>query len=602
MFSQGGKIVLNSKQSNDTVKYFNYYPLKMVSIGDEAYVDYILSDYGKGSAKLNKGGESYNFSLKVPSEIKYTIFRVLDSNGNVLDNNNSEGYYLKLNNNFTSKDEVDALFFRYMASRTYGYNTGEDFYVEEYEKLLKQYSELKNSTSYSAYLRFKYKPEDEALKKEIIAYAKQQENLATEDAYSNAYTAYSLLKMPEDCKRIEKMSAEKFPEGSFAIRNFVRTFASNENKDEQYIDETIIEFNKRFPNIKQDEKDYWIYFFNGTLLNKALADGNFVEVKKILAKLPNQGSAMMDINNFAWGLTGGGFTSDAKDLDFAEKISQLTVDSATKNLENNKNQGKITTLTDTYNMYADTLALILYKKGKYQEAYNYQDKIRLSNQMGTDGKERYAVYAEKAKGEDFAKQYLENEILNNHVNSPAMFNQLKSIYTKKNLSFDEFEKLNENNLKLVAEKEKEDIIKEYGSLEALDFTLTNLDGKSVKLSDYRGKVVVLDFWATWCGPCRESFPHMKELVEKYNGSNVEFFFVDTWENNKPEDIKKKVSEFITKNQYPFNVLLDYKDEVAKMYKIHGVPSKIVIDKDGNILSMKQYMSDESLVALIEENK
>jgi len=116
---------------------------------------------------------------------------------------------------------------------------------------------------------------------------------------------------------------------------------------------------------------------------------------------------------------------------------------------------------------------------------------------------------------------------------------------------------------------------------APEFSLEDLDSRSVSLSCLKGKIVVLDFWATWCGPCRESFPGMKILVEKYTGDpDVRFLFIDTFET--VQDKKKTVSDFLGKHGYPFHVLLDQDDSVAHAYKIKGIPTKFIIDGNGRI--------------------
>jgi len=136
------------------------------------------------------------------------------------------------------------------------------------------------------------------------------------------------------------------------------------------------------------------------------------------------------------------------------------------------------------------------------------------------------------------------------------------------------------------------------------FKLVNLEGKQVSIEDLKGKVVVADFWATWCGPCKASFPAMQKAINKYkNEPNVTFVFIDTWE--QAEEREKKVKEFIDKNKYNFNVLYDVAkpDEdnsftVVSDYKVNGIPTKFIIDKKGTIRFKKVGFdgSDESLIS------
>ncbi len=111
---------------------------------------------------------------------------------------------------------------------------------------------------------------------------------------------------------------------------------------------------------------------------------------------------------------------------------------------------------------------------------------------------------------------------------------------------------------------------------APDFTLEGLDGKQQTLSKMKGSVVVLDFWATWCPPCRESLPHLDALKKELAPKGLKVFAVNIQEE------KPKVEEYIKKNNLTFAVLLDAQGKVAMDYKANAIPQTVVVGKDGTV--------------------
>ena len=120
---------------------------------------------------------------------------------------------------------------------------------------------------------------------------------------------------------------------------------------------------------------------------------------------------------------------------------------------------------------------------------------------------------------------------------------------------------------------------EIGKL-APDFTLNGLDGQEVSLSGLRGKPVLLNFWATWCGPCRIEMPFLQEIYEKWTGKELVLLAVNLHED--PD----KVREFVESAGYSFPVLLTAGNEVPLSYNIRGIPATFFIDADGVIRDIK----------------
>ena len=112
-----------------------------------------------------------------------------------------------------------------------------------------------------------------------------------------------------------------------------------------------------------------------------------------------------------------------------------------------------------------------------------------------------------------------------------------------------------------------------------DFEAESLDGQTIKLSDYKGKVVLLDFWATWCPPCVHEMPSVVAAYNKYNSQGFEIIGISLDTN------KEKLRNFINDNDVKWIQIFDRgsgDDSIASVYKINAIPTPILLDKEGKI--------------------
>ncbi|WP_343693920.1 TlpA disulfide reductase family protein [Chitinophaga sp.] len=239
-----------------------------------------------------------------------------------------------------------------------------------------------------------------------------------------------------------------------------------------------------------------------------------------------------------------------------------------------------------YNNFINLYGKLLFKAGKNEEAFRYTaeayhnikkkdeeliENYALLSSLNGDYEQTLPILAKAVEEGKFEQRYID---------------QVKKGYTKLNPGKDAdayVQELKNTFIKKIRANISSMMVHEA----APNFIVTDVNGKKVSLADFKGKTIVLDFWATWCGPCVESFPAMQMAANRYvNDPDVKFLFIYTW-NNVP-DLLNDGKNFLAKRNYTFDLYLDPRNPdtkhcaAADAFKIDGIPAKFIIDGKGRI--------------------
>lgn len=195
--------------------------------------------------------------------------------------------------------------------------------------------------------------------------------------------------------------------------------------------------------------------------------------------------------------------------------------------------------------------------------------------------------------------------VSSYLNSIRMNNQITSQETEKesNSLNNSEEKVSDDEVSSEnqAIEDSDTANKKKQVFPAFDFTLTDQYGNNHTLSDYKGKVVFLNFWATWCPPCKKEMPDIEELYKEYNLNKDEVVFLgvanpssDEYPNNNDVS-KEEIISFLEDNEYTFPTLFDETREVFDSYYISAFPTTFMIDKEGNLVGYVPGMMTKNIM-------
>lgn len=562
-----------------------YTPPQELSLPEKvrARVLYFNKGYVVKKILMEKTGEKYVFSLKVPDSTGLLMMGVIDYYNRIYDNNDKKGYLIYLYDEKGKKIDTASYLETKMtgggfASALLEIKKPATELLKNYEAAFKQNPALIKTADYFEYLSLLYREKKDAVRPELLKYAQEMMAISNdEQKWELANRIYGILNMPEKQKEVEEKCRRTFPKGSTAA-NKALDIIMDESATEENVLSAMASYKQNFGDIPQNEIESFYY----RLIRICKKNNDIQGMLKYGHQLENKLYAASLFNPIAWELAGGSIEGEPINVEGAKALMETALPWIWKM----RDEGFVTEdpdeLIGAEIYYTDTYAMILYKMKEYDSAYYYQNSIAGKDPGVGEGNERLALYAEPSKGVLFAKEMIEPQLLKG-FNSPSMVEQLKNIYVKLNLPEQTFLDIKKKNSVLVQQRLKEELMKKYGTQQAPDFRLKDINGNLVSLTSLKGKVVVLDFWATWCGPCKSSMPYMQQLVNQYKeNKEVEFFFIDCFEKKEEKKMIANASKLLKDGKYDFKVLLDADDKTANDYEVMYIPARFVIDKQGKL--------------------
>ncbi|MBD0830542.1 TlpA disulfide reductase family protein [Aestuariibaculum sediminum] len=391
-----------------------------------------------------------------------------------------------------------------------------------------------------------------------------------EGDYKKVVAYYSSKKNKEKVTEVKDDAVDKFPNGYYASLRATSVMNAETNPEEKV--RLLDDMKKRFPSKYMNSAYYSMVRFqvdNGNL-NEAIGYQQAMEESNVFRYLA------LDV------ISGEAAKSDI-DLDITDLLeSELSKYNKNKETWGNQAWNKDNQI---FKRVKYNLAIAQFQQGNKAEAVNiiHELKSMSSDAFGSQNL-NYATMLAKCEVYEEAVPVLEQAVIKGRPRTDTKYYLQKAYEAKGKSNFKVYynglmKEMNEDILSHV----KEIVINEP----APKFVIKDVNGNEVTNKDLKGKTLVIDFWATWCGPCKASFPGMQAAANKFkDDESVMFLFVHTFEKSK--NALEEAINYLKDNNYDFDLYMDYRNaetrsnQAAAAFEVRGIPTKVVIDPSGNL--------------------
>lgn len=504
---------------------------------------------------LQQEGQQWSAAITAPE--KAVLLLVTPAAGKETDDNNGNGYMFPV---YAAGKPLPFAYYRMSvlvsgASPLKKDPAGELLYLKK---------EIANNPVAEAQLRGVYfnmlanspEPDDKALLlRKLLAWRTDNE---AELTLNQRYFLFLGEKHAADSLAV--LLRRRFPAGMFVREEHMQ--AVNQEKDFGRKAALFNQFIKQFPEpATKGNPDYQYTRLYQEMGKAAIENGNEAAAEKYAAQLRQRNDKIV-------------FFAQAARYYLSQRQLPAAVKWAWRGVQ----------ITDTTSTYGWDAYLALASARLEQQQYNEGLPLAATAYAHTKSKDAAILYVKLlvAAGEPAAAQALLENAVQHGQASVEMKAQLKALYEKTGNTLP-YQQYLAGLMPPADNKEKQSLKENMLKEPVAGISLLDTAGKAVQLSDFKGKIVILDFWATWCKPCIQSFPAMQQVMQQH--PEVVFLFIATFETG---DALQKVKQFSREKQFPFRYLMDepLKGESSfkafTHFRVPSVPYKVVLDKKGDI--------------------